>query len=89
MLRNGSLTANDVPVGYINGGGVKLIENTRSSLALMRAGIPELDWNLINLTGNEMMEAKIAERLARNGLTNFGTDVLRITGAGKYGSSLR
>jgi hypothetical protein len=35
------------------------------------------------------MEAKMAERLARNELTNSGTDTLRITGAGKNASNLK
>ena len=89
MLRDGQLKPSDVPITYIERDGVKLIENTRSSLALRRANVPESAWNLINKTGDAIIEAKITERLARNGLTDSGTDVLRITGEGKNASSLK
>jgi filamentous hemagglutinin len=89
MLRNGQLKPKEVPITYIERDGVKLIENTRSSLALRRANIPESAWNLINKTGDLTIVAKITERLARNELTNSGTDVLRITGEGKNASSLK
>lgn len=89
MLRQGKLDVNDVPVTYIERNGTRLIENTRSSLALKRANIPEAQWNLINKTGDLEIELKITERLQRNGLTNTGTDVLRITGEGKSASSLK
>lgn len=89
MLRQGKLDVSDVPVTYIERNGNRLIENTRSSLALKRANIPESQWNLINKTGDLEIELKITERLQRNGLSNTGTDVLRITGQGKNASSLR
>lgn len=89
MLKSGKLKPSEIPVTYIERNGVKLIENTRSSLALKRANIPESKWTTINKTGDSTIEAKITERLARNGLTDSGTDVLRITGAGKNASSLK
>ncbi len=61
-LRAGTVAVGDVPVGVTNG----LIVNTRSSLALMRAGIPQSNWVLIDATESE--GANIAARLIRNGL---------------------
>jgi RHS repeat-associated protein len=85
-LRSGSLAASGVPVGYIVRDGANLIVNTRSSLALRQAGIPVSQWNLVNQTGLSGVEAGITNRLINNGLTNQGTDVLRITGAGRNAS---
>ncbi|MBK8997997.1 MAG: RHS repeat-associated core domain-containing protein [Myxococcales bacterium] len=86
-LRAGSVSASDVPVGYVTTGeGTNLIVNTRSSLALRRAGIPQSEWNLVDQTATEL--PKIQERLIRNQLTPEGTRTLRITGMGKNASSL-
>lgn len=87
-LRTGALKTIDIPVEYIERDGVKLIVNTRSSLALKRAGIPESEWNLINKTGDPLTEATITKRLAKNKLTEEGSDVLRITGSDKTVSNL-
>lgn len=89
LLRKGKLLPEDVPVVYLERNGVKLLENTRSSLALKRANIPESKWKLIDMTGDAIIEAKITERLLRNGLTDEGIDVLRITGMGKNASRLK
>lgn len=88
-LRAGALNAADVPVEFIVRDGQRLIVNTRSSLALRQAGIPESQWNLINRTGVEAVEQNITNRLLRNGLDDAGTDVLRITGQGQGASTLR
>ena len=88
-LRSGILNPSQVPVQYIEGEGVNLIVNTRSSLSLMRAGIPRNQWNLVNVSGDAAVQANIAERLLRNGLTQQGTGVLRVTGLGKTASNLR
>jgi hypothetical protein len=64
-----------------------LIVNTRSSLALSQAGIPQSAWNLVDMTGNSKVMADIAARLSDNGLTTAGTDVLRITGSGAKAST--
>ena len=89
MLRQGKLDVSDVPVTYIERNGTRLIENTRASLALKRVNIPQLQWKLINKTGNLEVELKITERLQQNGLSNIRTDALGITGQGKNASSLR
>ena len=86
-LRAGSVSASDVPVGYVTTAeGTNLIVNTRSSLALRRAGIPQGEWTLLDQTATEL--PKIQERLMRNQLTGEGTRTLRITGIGKNASSL-
>jgi YD repeat-containing protein len=86
-LRSGAVAASDVPVKFVNIGGNSLIVNTRSSLALMRAGIPQSGWTLINATATDA--ASIEARLLSNGLTVEGTSTLRITGLGSGASSLR
>jgi len=86
--RTGVLKSTDVPVEYIERDSVKLVVNTRSSLVLRRAGIPETEWNLVNKTGDAFTESKVTERLARNELTEEGTDAIRVTGLGKNVSSL-
>ena len=88
-LRSGALRPSDVPVEIIVRNGNRLIVNTRSSLALRQAGIPEAEWNLINRTGVPEVEANIFERLARNKLGDEGSEVLRITGAGANASTYR
>ncbi|WP_247681890.1 RHS repeat-associated core domain-containing protein [Paenibacillus sp. Marseille-P2973] len=88
-LRNGELQASDLPVEYLMRDGNKLLINTRSSLALKRAGIPESEWTFVNRTGDSYFEIKITERLAKNGLTSAGTDTIRITGAGGKASNLK
>ncbi len=85
-LRAGTVAASDVPVGYVNLGGNSLIVNTRSSLALTRAGIPQSGWTMIDMTATD--GAAIQARLLRNGLTLEGTPTLRITGLGSGASSL-
>jgi RHS repeat-associated protein len=85
QLRSGSLSPSDVPVQVVQN---RLIVNTRSSLALMQAGIPQSEWRLIDMTGNVALEAEISARLLRNGLGPAGTDVIRITGSGSNLSTL-
>ena len=62
----------------VDGKKVRLIVNTRSSLALKRAGVPENNWNLIDKTADQGVQRDITTRLMNNGLTEEGADVLRI-----------
>jgi len=87
QLRAGTLSPSDLPIQTINVGGDTLIINTRSSLALSEAGIPQSQWSLVDMTGDAVTEAAIAARLAKNGLTNSGTPTLRITGSGQSTST--
>jgi hypothetical protein len=86
-LRSGTLSPGDVPVGFVVLEGNCLIVNTRSSLALTRAGIPRSEWKLQDLTATETKN--IQDRLVRNKLTAQGTDALRITHAGDEASNLK
>ena len=85
-LRAGTVAASEVPVGIVNLGSNALIVNTRSALALTRAGIPQSSWNLVNMTATN--GAAIEARLAANCLTAEGTATLRITGLGQSASAL-
>jgi hypothetical protein len=87
QLQAGTLSASDVPVQVISIDGNTLIVNTRSSLALSQAGIPQSSWNLIDMTGNSDVMNSITTRLGNNGLTTAGTPVLRITGSGSGAST--
>jgi hypothetical protein len=80
------VAASDVPVSYVDLDGYKLIVNTRSSLALTRAGGPQGGWTLIDATATDA--ASIQDRLLHNGLTPEGTLTIRITGAGSGASNL-
>ena len=81
-LRQGTLSAAEVPVEYVvrtvAGRKVRLIVNTRSSLALQRAQIPQSRWNLIDKTADTELQNRMTARLRDNGLPEDGTDVLRI-----------
>ncbi|WP_220025069.1 hypothetical protein, partial [Paraburkholderia caballeronis] len=87
QLRAGTLSPSDLPIQTINMGGDTLIINTRSSLALTQAGIPQSQWSIVDMTGDAATEAAIAARLGNNGLTSSGTSTLRITGSGQSTST--
>lgn len=87
-LRAGQISSSQLPVDVITRDGNPLGLNTRSMLALRRANISPADWSMVDRTGQPAYEQLLDERLARNGLTNAGTDVLRITGAGPGASWL-
>ena len=74
-LRSGALTAKDVPIDVIVRDGNTLILNTRSSQALIRAGVPRSGWNVIDRTGQAAFESRLTGQLTRNGLTSGGTDL--------------
>lgn len=83
-LGAGNISPSALPVDVISRGDNVLGLNTRSMLALRRAGISPSDWTMVGRTGQDAFEQLVDERLARNGLTNAGTEVLRITGAGPW-----
>jgi hypothetical protein len=97
LLRSGALSIDDVPVRYIERGGVRLIVDTRSAIALKRAGIDPVKWHLLDVSGEAKTVNEVLTRLANNRLTEEGTSVLRVTGAvddtgallGQKASSLR
>ncbi|MDZ4115910.1 MAG: RHS repeat-associated core domain-containing protein, partial [Xanthomonadaceae bacterium] len=86
-LRSGVIKPSDLPVDVIVRNGETLALNSRSLLALRRAGIDQSEIVFRNVTGNPTFERILTERLARNGLDG-GTDVIRVTGLGSNASNL-
>ena len=82
LIRRGIVKPSDVPVAFVtrtvDGKKVRLIVNTRSSLALKRAEVPESNWNLIDKSGADELEREVTRRLRENGLPEDGTDLIRI-----------
>ena len=69
------MSPKDVSIEVIVRDGNTLIPNTRSSQALIRAGIPRSSWNVIDRTGQAVYEARLSGQLSRNGLTSYGTEL--------------
>jgi RHS repeat-associated protein len=72
-LKSGDLAIADVPVQYVVRNGQAIILNTRSAVALERAGIPRSQWNAVDMTGNAAAEARLTAQLERNRLGPEGT----------------
>ncbi|MFS1524641.1 hypothetical protein ACL7TT_11075 [Microbulbifer sp. 2304DJ12-6] len=79
-IKSGNLKVSDVPIDYIVRNGNTLILNTRSSQALMRAGIPRSQWRAVNRTGSASYEARLTGQLKRNKLTDEGISTVRQAG---------
>lgn len=77
-LRSGAISADELPIEYIVRNGQNIAINNRSLLAFRRAGINPT--RLINKTGDELLEARLDERLAEMG--GIGSDTIRVRGAG-------
>lgn len=77
-LRSGTLHPGDVPIEYAVRDGNTLILNTRSAMALEKAGIPRSNWNAINVTNDAAAQARLSGQLERNGLTSAGADSVRV-----------
>ncbi|WP_163178132.1 DUF6443 domain-containing protein [Bacteroides sp. 51] len=75
-LMNGTRTVADVPIDVVVRNGQTFILNTRSSVALMEAGVARSSWNVVNRTGQEMFEKMLSDQLTRNGLIN-GTNIIK------------
>lgn len=80
-LKSGAIKSKNVPIDVIVRNGVTFILNTRSFIALTRAGITRNKWTIINRTGNLEYELRLTNRLKRNNLTN-GTMEIRSSGGG-------
>lgn len=87
QLRAGTLSPAQVPVQVVTIDGSTLIVNTRSSLSLSQAGIPQSAWNVVDMTGSQNVVNSVTMRLSNNGLTTAGTPVIRITGSGSGAST--
>lgn len=77
-LKNGVLDPKDVPINYIEREGLMIIDNTRSTVALQKAGIEPSKWNWIKRNGNPDWEARITEKLEKNGLPT-GSKNIKVT----------
>lgn len=86
-IASNEIPASSVPIKIVVNSGTALIVNTRSALALLRAGVPQSSWNIIDATAEE--GAAIGDRLLKNGLGPEGTDVITITGLGQNASNLQ
>ena len=88
-IKTGQVRVSQVPVQIVVRGNTALIVNNRSSLALLRAGVSQEGWFFENVTGQAFFEEQITQRLAQNGLSEEGTEVIRITGLGQNASNLQ
>ena len=68
------LDPQDLVVGVIRRGESTLIINTRTAIALTRAGVPRSEWNIVDYTGDPEWNARLDAQLARSGLTDEGLD---------------
>ena len=80
QVSSGALKIADVPIDYIVRNGNTLILNTRSSQALIRAGVPRSQWNGVNRSGQGQFEAMLTGQLKRNKLTDAGISTARQSG---------
>ncbi len=72
-IKDGVVKVDDIPVNYIVRDGNTIILNTRTSMALEKAGIPKSQWKGSNRTGDEFWESLLDGQLKRNNLDNSGT----------------
>jgi RHS repeat-associated protein len=77
-LRTGKMSSAQVPVIFVERDNARLLFNTRSSVALKRAGIPEEQWTLVDKTGDAEIEYEMNKRLTRNGLDDDGIEQVRL-----------
>ena len=74
-LRSGAMSAKNIPIDVIVRNGNTLILNTRSSQALIRAGIARRLWTVVDRTGRLAYEERLSKQLSKNGLSDTGTDL--------------
>ena len=67
-LRQGSVSASDIPVNYVVRDGTRVVANTRTSVALQRAGIDPSDWNWVDRSGVSRWERRVDDALERSRL---------------------
>ena len=85
-LAHGTIDVSDISIDYIVRDGNVLILNTRSSQALIQAGIPMDQWNFVNKTGDPLFEEMLTNQLENNGLTSEGTKNVKRSGGQKNGN---
>lgn len=82
-IKTGKISPAELPIEYIVRDGNTLILNTRTSQALIQAGIPRSQWNAVNQTGNAFSESLLSGQLNRNKLTSEGISTVRPSGGQK------
>ncbi|WP_282369523.1 hypothetical protein [Pseudomonas sp. PS02290] len=76
-LETGAITPRQVPLDYVVVDGHNVIANTRSSTALINAGIPKSQWYGANKTGVVAFENTTFDELVKEQLRkNYGGSVL-------------
>lgn len=76
-IRSGLISWTKLPIDIIRRGSNTLILNTRSSHALIEAGIPRSQWIVRDVTDDPEFEARLAEQLRRNKLQGTGISSVR------------
>ena len=69
------MAAKNIPIDVTVRNGNTLILNTRSSQALIRAGIARRLWTVVDRPGQLAYEERLSKQLSKNGLSDTGTDL--------------
>ena len=72
QLETGALMPGDVPIMVYQQNGYTYILNTRSAIALTRAGIPRSQWFIDDVTGNNKIRKTLNFNLKRDNLSEGG-----------------
>lgn len=67
-IQQGQIAASDVAVNYVVREGSRVVANTRTSVALQRAGVDPADWNWVDRTGVSRWEKRVDDALKRSKL---------------------
>jgi hypothetical protein len=78
-IRQGAISANDIPISIVRVDGVDVIQNTRTYQALERAGIDPSDMKFVDNTDDPFLSGLVEQQLARNGLSTGGVNVGTMT----------
>lgn len=65
-LKKGTVKPSDIEIEYITRNGKQFILNTRSSMALEKAGIPRNQWNIVNRTNDLVAQRRLTEQFTKN-----------------------
>lgn len=75
-LNAGAIQPSQVPIDYVIIDGHRVIANTRTSTALINAGIPKIQWYGVDKTGVKAFDEVTFDDLVRNQLdNNYGGSV--------------
>lgn len=67
-IRSGQVAPEKIAVNYVERDGVRVVADTRTSIALERAGVDPAEWNWVNKTGDDVIEDNVNKALQRNDL---------------------